>query len=124
MKTVQHRFVEVIPDQLEEGIVYISIQYGTAVHKCVCGCGNEVVMPISPTDWKLGFDGGKRFLSTPPSAIGAFRASRIIGLSITPYVILDIYHRLKSQRGEEWTPGKRNDTLVREIARGPGGRRS
>jgi hypothetical protein len=23
----------------------------------VCGCGNEVVTPLSPTDWKLTFDG-------------------------------------------------------------------
>jgi len=57
MKTLQHKFVETIPDEVKEGVVYISIQYCTAVHKCVCGCGNEVVTPISPTDWKLSFDG-------------------------------------------------------------------
>ena len=27
------------------------------MHKCVCGCGNEVVTPLSPTDWKLTFNG-------------------------------------------------------------------
>jgi hypothetical protein len=57
MKTLQHKFVELIPEQLEEGVLYISLQYCTAVHKCVCGCGNEVVTPISPTDWKVTFDG-------------------------------------------------------------------
>ena len=57
MKTLQHRFVELIPDSLEDGILYVSIKYSTAVHKCVCGCGNEVVTPISPTDWKLSFNG-------------------------------------------------------------------
>ena len=57
MKTVQHRFVELIPEDLEEEIVYISIQHCTAIHKCVCGCGNEVVTPLSPTDWKLIFNG-------------------------------------------------------------------
>jgi hypothetical protein len=57
MKTVQHKFVEFIPEVLEEGILYISIPYATAVHKCVCGCGNEVVTPLSPTDWKLIYDG-------------------------------------------------------------------
>jgi hypothetical protein len=55
--TLQHRFVEYIPDQLEEGILYISIKYCTAIHKCVCGCGNEVVTPISPTGWQLTFNG-------------------------------------------------------------------
>jgi hypothetical protein len=54
---LQHKFVEFIPDCIEDGILYISIQYCTAIHKCVCGCGNEVVTPLSPTDWKLTFNG-------------------------------------------------------------------
>jgi hypothetical protein len=57
MKTLEHKFVEFIPEQVEEGILYITIEYRTAVHKCVCGCGNKVVTPITPTDWKLTFDG-------------------------------------------------------------------
>lgn len=54
---LQHKFVELMPAVLEEGIIYISIEYGTAIHKCVCGCGNKIVTPITPTDWKLTFDG-------------------------------------------------------------------
>lgn len=54
---LQHRFVEFIPDNIEEGVLYVSISYCTAIHKCVCGCGNEVVTPLSPTDWELTFDG-------------------------------------------------------------------
>ena len=57
MKTIQNRFVELIPEKLEDGILYISIKYCTTIHKCVCGCGNEVVTPISPNDWQLYFDG-------------------------------------------------------------------
>ena len=57
MKMLQHKFVELIPDIIEDGVLYVSIKYCTAIHKCVCGCGNEVVTPISPTDWKLIFDG-------------------------------------------------------------------
>lgn len=57
MKMLQHKFVEFIPGKVEEGILYISIEYCTAIHKCVCGCGNEVVTPLSPTDWKLVFNG-------------------------------------------------------------------
>jgi hypothetical protein len=57
MMIIQHKFVEFIPDIVEEKTLYISIEYCTAVHKCVCGCGNEVVTPISPTDWKLIFEG-------------------------------------------------------------------
>ena len=54
---ITHKFVEFIPEQIEEGVLYISIEYCTAVHKCFCGCGNEVVTPLSPTDWELIFNG-------------------------------------------------------------------
>lgn len=56
-KALQHRFVEHIPEQIEEGILYISLPYCIAIHKCVCGCGNEVSTPIAPTGWELTFDG-------------------------------------------------------------------
>ena len=54
---VTFEFVEFIPDDLKDGKVYISMPFATAVHKCCCGCGNKVVTPFSPTDWKLIFDG-------------------------------------------------------------------
>lgn len=54
---MRHEFVEHVPQELQEGVLYISIQYSTAVHRCCCGCGNEVVTPLSPTDWRLTFDG-------------------------------------------------------------------
>lgn len=57
MKTIQHKFVEFIPDTLEEGILYITLEYATALHKCACGCGIEVVTPLSPNDWKMIFNG-------------------------------------------------------------------
>jgi len=52
-----HKFVEYIPMTLEEGVLYVSMEVGTVIHKCVCGCGREVVTPLSPTDWNLTFDG-------------------------------------------------------------------
>jgi len=52
-----HEFVEFIPDELREQTLYISHTYCTAVHKCCCGCGREVVTPLSPTGWQLTFDG-------------------------------------------------------------------
>lgn len=54
---LQYRFIELAPDVLEEGVLYISMEYSSALHKCVCGCGNLVVTPFSPTDWRLIFDG-------------------------------------------------------------------
>lgn len=63
--TVDHEFVDYIPDQLEEGVVYVCIPYTTVAHNCLCGCGNEVITPLSPTDWQLIFDG--RSISLKPS---------------------------------------------------------
>ena len=50
---------------LQDGMIYVSIAFATVVHKCCCGCGNEVVTPLSPTDWQLIFDG--RSISLNPS---------------------------------------------------------
>ncbi len=55
--SIEHEFVEFIPSELKEGVLYVSVRYATAVHKCACGCGNKVVTPISPVDWQLLFDG-------------------------------------------------------------------
>jgi hypothetical protein len=65
VSALKHEFVGFIPDHLEEEKLYISIEYTTVAHKCCCGCGKEVVTPISPTDWKLIFDG--KTISLAPS---------------------------------------------------------
>ncbi len=54
---LKHEFVEFIPEELREGTLYVCIPFATVAHKCCCGCGREVVTPLSPTDWKLTFDG-------------------------------------------------------------------
>jgi hypothetical protein len=50
--------VEYIPEHLAVGVLYVSERYSTAVHKCCCGCGEEVVTPLTPTDWRLRLDRG------------------------------------------------------------------
>lgn len=55
--SIKHEFVEYVPSKLVEGVLYVSIPYATAVHRCACGCGNKVVTPITPADWRLVFDG-------------------------------------------------------------------
>jgi len=54
---VAHEFVEFIPDTLEERTLYISMKFATVTHRCFCGCGAEVVTPLSPARWQLAFDG-------------------------------------------------------------------
>lgn len=50
---LQPVFVDTIPGTLEEGRLYISKRYRTAVHRCCCGCGLEVVTPLNPAKWRL-----------------------------------------------------------------------
>ena len=57
MKYMKHKFIEHIPENLENGIIYISIEHCVVIHKCACGCGKEVVTPISRNGWQLSFDG-------------------------------------------------------------------
>ncbi|MBB5498646.1 DUF6527 family protein [Paraburkholderia sp. MM5384-R2] len=51
------QFVEYIPDKLEAGILYLSMEFATASHACACGCNREVVTPLSPVGWRMRYDG-------------------------------------------------------------------
>ena len=62
---LRHEFVDHIPEALDDGVVYVSIRFGTVVHRCACGCGEEVVTPLGPAEWKLTYDG--RAISLAPS---------------------------------------------------------
>ena len=62
-RLIRHKFVKFVPEIVEEGVLYISIPFGTAIHKCPCGCGEIVVTPIKPTDWTLIWNGEKVTLS-------------------------------------------------------------
>lgn len=65
LNRITHRFVDVVPDHLDEGIVYVCLPYETVVHKCCCGCGNEVVTPLHPLQWSITFNG--QTISLSPS---------------------------------------------------------
>lgn len=54
---IEPSFVEFIPADPAERTLYISIPYATTAHRCACGCGEKVVAPLTPTDWRLNFDG-------------------------------------------------------------------
>lgn len=56
-------FCDQITRELEDGILYISMEYGTSIHLCACGCGKETVMLFSKESggdrWVMINDGGK-----------------------------------------------------------------
>ena len=62
---LRNEFVDHIPEQLDDGVLYVSMRFGTVVHRCACGCGEEVVTPLGPVEWRLTYDG--KTVSLEPS---------------------------------------------------------
>jgi hypothetical protein len=60
---ISPKFVENIPRELDEGVLYISDKHKIAVHKCASGCGEKVVTPLSSAQWRLTEDKGRVSLS-------------------------------------------------------------
>jgi hypothetical protein len=63
-------FVEFVPTELDDGLLYVSMEYATASHRCACGCGVRVVTPLGLADWILTFDG--RVTLSPSVGNGQF----------------------------------------------------
>ncbi|AZU57582.1 DUF6527 family protein [Ralstonia sp. 22086] len=54
--------VELAPRVLQPGRLYISPKYRAAVHLCCCGCGEKVVTPLSPAEWRIELAQGRATL--------------------------------------------------------------
>lgn len=69
---LKHVYMNNIPDKkhLDEGVVYISRKYDLAIHLCPCGCGEEVVIPISKNGWSLTEENG--LITLHPSILNRF----------------------------------------------------
>lgn len=50
-------FVEEVPELLSPGVLYVSVEHGSMIHLCACGCGAEVVLPLTPVDWRFTYNG-------------------------------------------------------------------
>jgi len=64
-----HQYVEFIPKDLDEGVIYISKRFNTASHRCCCGCGNKVVTPLNAAQWRLT-DHGSTISLSPSIGLG------------------------------------------------------
>lgn len=54
---IEPEFVDLMPTSLSFGKLYVSIKFATTQHLCACGCGKKVVLPLSPAEWSLLYDG-------------------------------------------------------------------
>ena len=59
MRTVlwQAKWVEDMPERMEAGSLYISVEHRLTEHLCACGCGAEVSLPLGRSEWRLIYDG-------------------------------------------------------------------
>lgn len=68
---VDFKYVEFIPDIMEERTIYISEEYGTSIHNCLCGCGEKTILPINNVingidyGWKLIKENNEKISFTP-----------------------------------------------------------
>jgi hypothetical protein len=53
IQVVRPQYVEQLPDQLDEGVLYICEEFNLTAHKCCCGCGEDVYNKLGPAKWWL-----------------------------------------------------------------------
>lgn len=57
IKNIRPEFVIRFPGVFEQGVLYISEEFGTAGHLCCCGCREKVITPLNPAKWHLRKEG-------------------------------------------------------------------
>lgn len=57
ISSLAHTFVDTVPHHLDDGVLYVSMEFRTTMHLCACGCGNPVILPLRPTAWSLIYNG-------------------------------------------------------------------
>jgi len=45
--------VQYMPQELKPGVLYVSEEFGIAIHLCACGCGSKIKTPLGPTEWSV-----------------------------------------------------------------------
>jgi hypothetical protein len=109
---IRPAFVDGIPDRLEEGVLYVSLEHDAMMHLCACGCGEEVSTPLGPTDWRLTWDGASISLAPSVGSGGlACRSHYLIDRNavrwlapMTDWSIADEQDRTRAAKDRYWGP--------------------
>lgn len=112
IQKLEQHFVGSVPDEMENGILYVSLDFATMMHLCACGCGREVVTLLSPKDWNFTFDG--QSISVSPS-IGNWSLPCRSHYIITKGNI----HWAGDWSDEQIRIGRRNDLLYKRGRNAP-----
>ena len=55
-ESLRVEFCKHIPENLEQGVIYISMEYHTSIHLCACGwCNQQTVLPFHPLHLSTGW---------------------------------------------------------------------
>lgn len=117
LQRLRPEFVDAVPDAelMEDGVLYVSMVYATAIHKCACGCGLETVTPFSPVGWSLTFNGEGIWLTPSIGNWGLdckshywIRDCRIIWASARKYRRLSSFFRRMRKRFDRCSAVVRN----------------
>lgn len=57
VRSIAPVFVELMPPVVEPGLLYISTEYRVTKHLCASGCGQPIVLPLHPGQWRFTYDG-------------------------------------------------------------------
>lgn len=66
------KYVTLIPEELEDAVLYISEKYMTAIHLCLCGCKGLTVTPLTKGGWTLIKESNGKVSLTPSIANNYF----------------------------------------------------
>ena len=102
-------YVEQFPDELQEGVLYISEEFSLTAHKCPCGCGEDVYLKLGPAKWRLSKNSDST-VSLDPS-VGNWnyqckshywiRRNRVVGAgAMDSYEIEEVQRRDRRDRDE------------------------
>lgn len=53
MEKIKLLKVNYLPKELEEGLLYVSKEFGVAGHLCPCGCKTKIITPLGATEWSF-----------------------------------------------------------------------
>lgn len=78
MKTIRTETIEPVygmycppKEEMVQGHIYISNEYETSNHLCLCGCGEECPLPIGKDGWEHKIENGK--ITITPSILQRFK---------------------------------------------------
>lgn len=123
MKQITPKFVDEIPDDIQDRILYISLKYNSVIHKCACGCGEIVSTPLERKHgWIIQYDGEKCSLY-PSIGNGAYGCHSHYYIRENKILWLDDIDILKVEKGKAKDSTIKTKPFNNQMKKKKGGKR-